>query len=463
MSGPTPEPEYFKNNDYINLKKRFGKRKSINYDDTFTNDFIKSKNQEIINLQFPEKIIRYLREYLVSGHVHYSYDKRYVCRYINFWLNREIRPYNKFKDESNFDLFKNFALGFSKAYYGNEDGACKGILNYIGPDTYERMDTIYKLYELYDELTSTEIRAKNPCETFGNIIANYIKAIKKYDNEEGKDYILIKKLLDLRDLTVKSDIPSYVTCPHRITEFIEPNEYKERLRKDEIKKSQEEELKRRKQEEEEEEEREVLERQKSQISQQREKLDIDEPLRNEEDLSLEVPTQKNERGQSFGVESPRGEGYKIMQEYARPSSFYSERLRTQKEQLEQTERGYGGFKDETIDTSTTSGITGSITDTISGFIKEVDPAPVLGVSGIQSFEIIIICLYYFKKKLSLSYNYVLNFLNFLFNFSIPQLDPSLEEEEDDSVKFLAVSEDFHQISQIFRNMVAGMLDIVQWI
>ncbi|KMZ77111.1 hypothetical protein PVIIG_05614 [Plasmodium vivax India VII] len=47
---------------------------------------------------------------------------------------------------------------------------------------------------------------------------------------------------------------------------------------------------------------------------------------------------------------------------------------------------------------------------------------------------------------------------------ILQLDPSLEEEDDESVKFLVVLEDLHQeISQISRNMVVGMLDIVQWI
>ncbi|KMZ82432.1 hypothetical protein PVIIG_06134 [Plasmodium vivax India VII] len=45
-----------------------------------------------------------------------------------------------------------------------------------------------------------------------------------------------------------------------------------------------------------------------------------------------------------------------------------------------------------------------------------------------------------------------------------KLDHSLEEEEDDSVKFLVVSMDHSQeISQIFRNMVVVLLDIVQWI
>ncbi|KNA01622.1 hypothetical protein PVNG_06011 [Plasmodium vivax North Korean] len=38
------------------------------------------------------------------------------------------------------------------------------------------------------------------------------------------------------------------------------------------------------------------------------------------------------------------------------------------------------------------------------------------------------------------------------------------EEEDESIKFLVVLEDFHmEISQIFINMVVGMSDIVQWI
>ncbi|SCA60305.1 hypothetical protein, conserved [Plasmodium vivax] len=60
--------------------------------------------------------------------------------------------------------------------------------------------------------------------------------------------------------------------------------------------------------------------------------------------------------------------------------------------------------------------------------------------------------------------YLVEWVFYFYFLSILQLDPSLEEEEDDSVKFLELLEDFHQeISEIFRNMVVGMLDIVKWI
>ncbi|KMZ95226.1 hypothetical protein PVMG_05144 [Plasmodium vivax Mauritania I] len=69
----------------------------------------------------------------------------------------------------------------------------------------------------------------------------------------------------------------------------------------------------------------------------------------------------------------------------------------------------------------------TITDTITGFISEVQPAPILGVSG-----------------------------------GMGALFLLFKEEDDESVKFLVVLEDLHQEnSQFFMNMKVGILDMVQ--
>ncbi|CAI7723956.1 PIR protein [Plasmodium vivax] len=373
MSGQTSEPKYFNDKSYNELKRKFSSYKNIKKDDNFTNNFIESKKNEYTNRPFPEITIRYLREHLLNGSVHYSYRNDDICRYINFWLNTEIRQPNNLKYGSNFDLFKEFALKLSKEERGNETIACKNIINYIDPDTYDKMETIYKLYELYDDLKTNPDVYKR-CDAFGYIIANYNSASLKYDNEDGKDYKLIEKLLDLKKLTVESELPPHSKCGHRILQFKKPDKYLKRLEEEAIRKreKEEEELQRQKQAE-------ALQRQKQQEelekqnSQQGEKLDTNEVLSNGENLLSVVLTQKNERGQSFSAESPGVEGYIERQGFS-GLSFSSE-------QQEQMEGRHSEFKDQSMDTRATSGFTGSITDTISGFIKEVEPGPVLGVSG----------------------------------------------------------------------------------
>ncbi|VUZ95008.1 PIR protein [Plasmodium vivax] len=378
MSGQTTEPEYFNDKTYNELRKNLEKYKKLKYDNAYTNNFIDLKKQEIRNLTYLEKTIRYLREFIISGHVNYSYAKGNVCKYINFWLNTEIRQFNDFKDGANFDLFKEFAQGCSKDYYRNDSGECKGFIHYIDPDTYDKMETLYKLYELYEKLRSPIPDVDNPCTIFGQIIANYNDALKEYDKESGEDSNLIKKLLDFKNLTLNLVLPPENECPYKKGLFEEPNKYLKRL-KDIETKGREEELQRKKAQEElqrqkEQKAQDELERHKSQKLLQEEEFHTNTPFRDGENLLLAALAQQNQGGHSLDVESTGGIGYIGRQESPRTSSFLSK-------QLEQTERGHREFKDQSMDTSTTSGFTGSITDTISGFIKEVDPAPVLGVSG----------------------------------------------------------------------------------
>ncbi|KMZ95056.1 hypothetical protein PVMG_05583 [Plasmodium vivax Mauritania I] len=386
MSNPTSEPKYFKKHDYINLKKLFRSYVNINWEDEVINNFIVSKSNEIKSLKLPEISIRYLRQHLANGNVPYHYGKGDICSYINFWLNREIRSFNNLNYESNFNLFKEFEKKYSKDVLGKVENGCNNIINYIDPDTYERMETIYKMYELYDELTSTEIKMDDRCKAFGNIISLYNNALEKYDNENRKDYNLIKILFDLKNLTVKSNLPPDNVCQYRKYEFHEPKLYLKRLQEDETKRQEEEKFQKQKEQEEEklqkQKEQEVeLQRQKQQEKEelqksqkllQAEELDIKEPLRNGETVLSESLTHQNEREQSFGAEYPGVEGYIIRQGFSRP--FFSE-------QQKKIDGRHPEFNDNNMDTSTTSGITGAIKDTFTTIVENVEPGPVLGVSG----------------------------------------------------------------------------------
>ncbi|KMZ96475.1 hypothetical protein PVNG_06292 [Plasmodium vivax North Korean] len=317
--------------------------------------------------------MKYLREHLVNGNVNYNHGLADRCTYINFWLNREIRSFNNLYYESNFNLLKEFEEQFSIAKLGKAENGCKNIINYIDSDTYKKLETIYKFYEQYDILKSTNLDDNVRCDAFGNMIAIYKKAIEKYDNEEGKDYNLIKKLLELKYSSVTSYLPHYSNCKYREREFNKPNKYLKHLEEEAKKKrQQEEELQRRKQEAEElQTQKQELEKQKSQ---QRKELGTNDPLSNGENLLSATITQHRNTGPSLGVESLGGLGYRARHEFERTLPFLTE-------QQEQTDRGYGELKDQNVDTSTTSGITGAIKDTFTTIVQNVDSAPVLGVSG----------------------------------------------------------------------------------
>ncbi|SCA59880.1 VIR protein [Plasmodium vivax] len=351
-------------------------------------DFEKSyPHNERKNLIRLPKVFTKLQKYL-SNHAVFAaagtYNGDATCNYINYLLYDGIRNENYgYCDEQTFNNFRDFVYDYNTS---TRSHICINKLKHLDEHEFKKMNALYQLYEWYNKLTSTYLDKNGRCDAFGNIIAIYNKALENYDSEDGKDDKLIEKLLDLKKLTVESNLPHYSICKYRKYEFKEPKKYLKRQEEIEAKRRHaEEEIKRQIQKQQQEQEQLQRQKEKEELEKQnlpqRGKLDTNELLSNRENVLSAALTHEIETEQSFGTESPRGEGYRVMQEYARPSSFYSERLRTQKEQLEQTERGYGGFKDETMDTSTTSGITATITDTISGFIKEVDPAPVLGVSG----------------------------------------------------------------------------------
>ncbi|EDL42798.1 variable surface protein Vir6-like [Plasmodium vivax] len=351
-------------------------------------DFEKSyPHNERKNLIRLPKVFTKLQKYL-SNHAVFAaagtYNGDATCNYINYLLYDGIRNENYgYCDEQTFNNFRDFVYDYNTS---TRSHICINKLKHLDEHEFKKMNALYQLYEWYNKLTSTYLDKNGRCDAFGNIIAIYNKALENYDSEDGKDDKLIEKLLDLKKLTVESNLPHYSICKYRKYEFKEPKKYLKRQEEIEAKRRHaEEEIKRQIQKQQQEQEQLQRQKEKEELEKQnlpqRGKLDTNELLSNRENVLSAALTHEIETEQSFGTESPRGEGYRVMQEYARPSSFYSERLRTQKEQLEQTKRGYGGFKDETMDTSTTSGITATITDTISGFIKEVDPAPVLGVSG----------------------------------------------------------------------------------
>ncbi|CAI7717820.1 VIR protein [Plasmodium vivax] len=313
------------------------------------------------------------KKYLSNDHVFTSgeFNGQGTCKYISYLLCDQISKNQKGEcDKGKFSIFNEFLEKYNKKTGSN---ICNGILKHLDQQEFLKVKGLFQLYELYDKLRLPNLYVDNPCQIFGEILANYNNALKTYDNEEGNYYNLIKKLLDYKDLTLKLTLPPENECPYKKRLFEEPNKYLTRLRDIETKKREaEEELLRKKQQEKQE-----LERQKSQ---ENEKHDTDESLRNGQDLSLEPLAQQNETEPSLGVVSLRGAEYIVEKPVSRPLSFIPERLRSQTE-LEQTEGRYPELKDKSMDTSTTSGIKGSITDTISRFIKEVEPGPVLGVSG----------------------------------------------------------------------------------
>ncbi|KMZ89798.1 hypothetical protein PVMG_06066 [Plasmodium vivax Mauritania I] len=404
------------------------------------------------NLNANDKFIKEFFRLIRNDNAYYYGLTKNYCKYVNFWLNDEFMKKGYHITGPEFHVFQTFVKKLNENT-GNQNKLCDNYINRLKPEEFKKIDLLHRLYNSYNEIKVSPVTDSiKKCNNLHLLAKNYSEFIDEYydDNNFYKNLEYIKKLI--LNITDKDNSPCvdkiYFRTPKKV---IEIQEAERRAREEETARKALEEEKARKALEEEKARKarvEALDNQKAEMEQRVQSL-----RGNTEQLQL------LRNNPLYGTSMEKS--LSLSTDDSRVLQTPEGTLRHQTEEnILQREEGYAQ-NDASRTTGTFGGSTG-----FPGYITEVlgsvEPGPVLGVSGIQSFKIINISLYYSKKKLSSSYNYVLNSLNFLLNFSILHLDPSLEEEEDECIKFLELLEDFHQEnSQIFMNMMVDLLDMLQ--
>ncbi|VUZ99639.1 PIR protein [Plasmodium vivax] len=387
MESSQQDPGYLSHHDYVKAKHEYYKTLNNNADENRFEKIIKKITNEPYKRYLDNKTLINLHNVLSNDHAFIIGIKPQYCSYINFRLNKEVQDTKNNIDASYINIFQEFSDKFCLEKSNNLDNSCKKYIFNLGHETINIMDILYGLYDEYDKIKSLKGESYyESCNKFLLLAKNHNDAIDKYYRENISLYHKfdnIKKLID--NLKAQSNYPCikeiYLNQPKEVIKKI-----KEEEQRAIIKKRQEEEAKQA------EREREQREREQRELQEQREKLkSVLAPngdllgtigaIGTRENDVLSSVLQSIEDGLSENSISSRGQQYIDRDKFTHSQTPYTEPLWGQREEFVQSDVKNLELESNKISQTDTSGAFGSLQNSISSFIRDVEPGPVLGVSG----------------------------------------------------------------------------------
>ncbi|SCA60033.1 Plasmodium vivax Vir protein, putative [Plasmodium vivax] len=164
------------------------------------------------------------------------------CRYINYWINGKVREskYQKYRDH--FKIFEDFVHNYAYEKQRNHTASCKSYIHKMEDADYNRMETLYKFYTFYDKLNLYARSVSNPeCDNLSYYIALYNDVINDYyDNYRD----LYNKINHVKNLIVSLVSNPTLSCKryanfHAATNFLLDEQLKkEQARKEALEREQ---------------------------------------------------------------------------------------------------------------------------------------------------------------------------------------------------------------------------------
>ncbi|KMZ88469.1 hypothetical protein PVBG_05427 [Plasmodium vivax Brazil I] len=404
MATGSPKPSYLNYSEYEYLKKKFNpewvthinrEKFEIIINNTLKSD-IKSKYKDIF-----EEIFRHIS----NSSVFMSYNPEKACNYISYILYKEVEKKSNVKyNEDTFNTTKKFVQKF-KDEYGYTNEFCESKMVYIDSNIFDKLKNLYYLYDKYYEYTKTPYwkNYADQCNTLGYAIQYHNNIVDNY--EEDSD--LINKSLFMKGLIEKLALQPYDKCQYRKDQLhkskIESNPPREQSEVDTKARPQVESLKAQLEEsvsrtiiasegrthtQEQQQQADITHGQKEHQEHHTNSVTIDHsnetesravsvdyrgPVHNH--LSRQYGHPSHEVLSIHNKESGRfpEQGY-----YRKRGYSYDSQLENNLESLEERNNILG---DPLSSSSEGRGFIHNVKDTISGIIGEVDPIPVVGVSG----------------------------------------------------------------------------------
>ncbi|KMZ82449.1 hypothetical protein PVIIG_06152 [Plasmodium vivax India VII] len=228
-SSREPDPEYLHYNLYKDLKNKFAKSQNPNFIPEYWDDSINYVTARSNNkLSYPEPIFLDLIRYFSHYHAFNDHKTSECCSYINFWLNKKIRESHDHVSSLKFSIFNKFAQKYSELKYNNDKQSCEHYLNYLDPDIYKKMTLLYDLYRMYDEILSPPINARSTaCNTLSVIIKHYNEVIEGYFKNDNNLFKILKYFKNLLKIKL-SKHASTNECSWMLSNFKEPEEDQKR-------------------------------------------------------------------------------------------------------------------------------------------------------------------------------------------------------------------------------------------
>ncbi|CAI7724008.1 Plasmodium vivax Vir protein, putative [Plasmodium vivax] len=147
-------------------------------------------------------LLKWILQHLTCTKFFYDGDYNMPCKYINFWLNKQIHDLYTFEYNTYFGKFKEFVKNFYtevNPYSGFKSCNNNIKLLHDNGDEYKKMNALYKFYKMYDDLKILHKYMDDWKQKCGNI--DYIiKEANEFAQLYNNDDEFIKVLRDFREI-----------------------------------------------------------------------------------------------------------------------------------------------------------------------------------------------------------------------------------------------------------------------
>ncbi|KMZ96137.1 hypothetical protein PVNG_06033 [Plasmodium vivax North Korean] len=336
--------------------------------------------------------------------VFYEADRRIPCSYINYLLNKTVRELDKHLPNPNYEILKDFVREVhSSMRYGDHDtNLCTSKIKSLDYEEYTKMTRLYELYDLYSVFDryhnkSNFVVPPSECDTLGELTRKHDKIIKDYEDEDfpnNVDNDLIDKRMKIKDLIKNLKLKFIEFCYYNYRLELGTSKFEEK-RKEELERQ---ELERQRLA------REKLEKEKLEKQELENQLALKRLEQEKEQASLllsgntyldtrvnEVNPQKevSKDKPTYHIEKPHqvdtaGNGELPVighSSYSQGRGLLDNSLLNQREDNSYPLRFPDDSQLNGEKAINEEGIIGTMKNAITGVLGEVDPVPVVGVSG----------------------------------------------------------------------------------
>ncbi|SCA59757.1 VIR protein [Plasmodium vivax] len=371
-------PCYTRLNYYLNKTVTLSKENEEKLKNVVSNMTYRDYNIKSIPFIF-KKIGTFLTGDYAFGYI----GQEPSCIYVNYWLNKELRTlyYNEGKHQ--FDVFKDFSDKFTIKRGKNISNSCRTYMEFYDDVKWNRIKFLYEWYEKFEKyIYYSKHKSESQCSEITILRKEFNDFIDK-NNEEEK---LMDKLIKFKDLLPKNLSEINRKCKDEKDYFHYPPKHLQKLEQQRRAAEQEaqEQQRRAAEQEAQEQQRRAAEQQRAQSqSHERTLLTISpngEPTQQLIDISIEDPLLEKHSSPLERSQSQRHE-YSEGQEFRDSTQFTSNPLRQDQRILEYTEVRNMELENENMPPDFKPGVFGTLRNTFTGVLGEIDPVPVVGVSG----------------------------------------------------------------------------------
>ncbi|KMZ76571.1 hypothetical protein PVIIG_06309 [Plasmodium vivax India VII] len=205
---------------YLKLKNYFDYNGKFKGDDNLLKKIIEYAKTPSKHKVEKNEIFGNIKQRLNGDGVFTVQNPTECCRYINYWLNKEVQEkLNHLYTDSLFNIFEDFV----KSYHIHKNPKkCKTGISYIDSSELQKMKTVYDLYYRYERLLNN-IRLYNetPCSNLLLMSRTYDDSMRSHAKNDPD---LFSRLKNLKKLIDDNNILGKYQCTEQI-HFLEPDSY----------------------------------------------------------------------------------------------------------------------------------------------------------------------------------------------------------------------------------------------